>query len=135
MVPSTVTAPWPSPPAQETFGSFPYPPGEYVDETGHLIIDEKEFLLIMKMKDLKEEYRAAYTELQDLKAEIQYCQHLVDQCRNKLIAGTVSEQPRAQPGCVRAARHRNTSQPCCQAPVVLCCGFPYCLPDFLFFFY
>uniref|UniRef100_A0A8C3BB11 Kinesin-like protein n=1 Tax=Cairina moschata TaxID=8855 RepID=A0A8C3BB11_CAIMO len=60
--------------------------GEYVDETGHLIIDEKEFLLIMKMKDLKEEYRAAYTELQDLKAEIQYCQHLVDQCRNKLIA-------------------------------------------------
>lgn len=60
--------------------------GEYVDETGHLIIDEKEFLLIMKMKDLKEEYRAAYAELQDLKAEIQYCQHLVDQCRNKLIA-------------------------------------------------
>ncbi|XP_035172011.1 kinesin-like protein KIF9 [Oxyura jamaicensis] len=60
--------------------------GEYVDEKGHLIVDEEEFLLIMKMKDLKEEYRSAYAELQDLKAEIQYCQHLVDRCRNKLIA-------------------------------------------------
>ncbi|KAM6134374.1 LOW QUALITY PROTEIN: kinesin-like protein KIF9 [Pterocles gutturalis] len=60
--------------------------GEYVDEKGQLIIDEKEFLLIMKLKDLKEEYRSAYAELQDLKAEIQYCQHLVDQCRHRLIA-------------------------------------------------
>ncbi|XP_072710999.1 kinesin-like protein KIF9 [Ciconia boyciana] len=60
--------------------------GEYVDEKGQVIIDEKEFLLIMKLKDLKEEYRSGYAELQDLKAEIQYCQHLVDQCRNKLIS-------------------------------------------------
>ncbi|XP_009570991.1 PREDICTED: kinesin-like protein KIF9, partial [Fulmarus glacialis] len=60
--------------------------GEYVDEKGQMIIDEKEFLLIMKLKDLKEEYRSGYAELQDLKAEIQYCQHLVDQCRNKLIS-------------------------------------------------
>ncbi|NXE28867.1 KIF9 protein, partial [Ardeotis kori] len=59
--------------------------GEYVDEKGQVIIDEKEFLLIVKLKDLKEEYRSAYAELQDLKAEIRYCQHLVDQCRNKLI--------------------------------------------------
>lgn len=42
----------------------------------------------MKLKDLKEEYRSGYAELQDLKAEIQYCQHLVDRCRNKLISGT-----------------------------------------------
>ncbi|NXN65521.1 KIF9 protein, partial [Himantopus himantopus] len=60
--------------------------GEYVDEKGQIIIDEEEFLLIMKLKDLKEEYRSGYAELQDLKAEIQYCQHLVDQCRNKLIS-------------------------------------------------
>ncbi|XP_009477558.2 kinesin-like protein KIF9 [Pelecanus crispus] len=60
--------------------------GEYVDEKGQIIIDEKEFLLIMKLKDLKEAYRSGYAELQDLKAEIQYCQHLVDQCRNKLIS-------------------------------------------------
>ncbi|XP_061852909.1 kinesin-like protein KIF9 isoform X3 [Colius striatus] len=60
--------------------------GEYVDEKGRIIIDEKEFLLIMKLKDLKEEYRSGYAELQDLKAEIQYCKELVDQCRNKLIS-------------------------------------------------
>ncbi|XP_042658188.1 kinesin-like protein KIF9 isoform X4 [Tyto alba] len=60
--------------------------GEYVDEKGQIIIDEKEFLLIVKLKDLKEEYRSGYAELQDLKAEIQYCQHLVDQCRNKLVS-------------------------------------------------
>ncbi|XP_074701082.1 kinesin-like protein KIF9 isoform X3 [Strix aluco] len=60
--------------------------GEYVDEKGQIIIDEKEFSLIMKLKDLKEEYRSGYAELQDLKAEIQYCQRLVNQCRNKLIA-------------------------------------------------
>ncbi|NXD88261.1 KIF9 protein, partial [Halcyon senegalensis] len=60
--------------------------GEYVDEKGQLIIDEEEFLLLTKLKDLKEEYRSGYAELQDLKAEIQYCQHLVDQCRKKLVS-------------------------------------------------
>ncbi|KAM9573347.1 kinesin-like protein KIF9 isoform 1-T2 [Guaruba guarouba] len=60
--------------------------GEYVDEKGHIIIDEKEFLLIVKLKELKEEYRSSYAELQDLKAEIEYCQDLVNKCRNKLIS-------------------------------------------------
>ncbi|XP_068260505.1 kinesin-like protein KIF9 isoform X2 [Nyctibius grandis] len=60
--------------------------GEHVDEKGQIVIDEKEFLLIVKLKDLKEEYRSGNAELQDLKAEIQYCQHLVDQCRKKLIS-------------------------------------------------
>ncbi|XP_030349420.1 kinesin-like protein KIF9 isoform X2 [Strigops habroptila] len=60
--------------------------GEYVDEKGHIIIDEKEFLLIVKLKELKEEYRSSYAELQDLKAEIEYCQDLVNKCRNRLIS-------------------------------------------------
>ncbi|XP_071661545.1 kinesin-like protein KIF9 isoform X3 [Patagioenas fasciata] len=59
--------------------------GEYVDEKGQLIMDE-ELLLTMKLKDLKEEYRSAHAELQELRAEIQGCQQLVDQCRNKLIS-------------------------------------------------
>ncbi|XP_059693321.1 kinesin-like protein KIF9 [Haemorhous mexicanus] len=59
--------------------------GEYMDEKGQVIIDEKEFSLIVKMKELKEEHRAGFTELKDLKAEIQYCQHLVDKCRKRLI--------------------------------------------------
>ncbi|NWS17952.1 KIF9 protein, partial [Pachyramphus minor] len=59
--------------------------GEYTDEQGQVIIDEKEFSLILKLKELKEEHRAGYAELQDLKAEIQYCQQLVDKCRRRLI--------------------------------------------------
>ncbi|NWU11418.1 KIF9 protein, partial [Cephalopterus ornatus] len=60
--------------------------GEYTDEKGQVIIDEKEFSLILKLKELKEEHRAGYAELQDLKAEIQYCQQLVDKCRRRLIS-------------------------------------------------
>lgn len=52
-----------------------------------MIIDEEEFLLILKLKDLKKQYRTEYQDLRDLRAEIQYCQHLVDQCRNRLLTG------------------------------------------------
>ncbi|NWQ67337.1 KIF9 protein, partial [Neopipo cinnamomea] len=61
------------------------PPGEYTNEKGRVIIDDKEFSLILRLKELKEEHRAGYAELQDLKAEIQYCQELVDKCRRRLI--------------------------------------------------
>ncbi|RLV89247.1 hypothetical protein DV515_00014984 [Chloebia gouldiae] len=60
--------------------------GEYMDEKGQVIIDEEEFSLILKLKELKEEHRAGFTELQDLKAEIQYCQQLMDKCRKRLIS-------------------------------------------------
>ncbi|NWU41807.1 KIF9 protein, partial [Hylia prasina] len=59
---------------------------EYTDEKGQVIIDEKEFSLIRKLKELKEEHRGGFTDLQDLKVEIQYCQQLVDKCRKKLIS-------------------------------------------------
>ncbi|XP_048954000.1 kinesin-like protein KIF9 isoform X2 [Canis lupus dingo] len=58
--------------------------GEY-ENKGLMIIDEEEFLLILKLKDLKKQYRTEYQDLRDLKAEIQYCQHLVDQCRHRLL--------------------------------------------------
>ncbi|NXM41812.1 KIF9 protein, partial [Gymnorhina tibicen] len=60
--------------------------GEFTDQKGRVIIDEKEFSLILKLKELKEEHRAGFAELQDLKAEIQYCQKLVDKCRKRLIS-------------------------------------------------
>ncbi|NWT57295.1 KIF9 protein, partial [Erythrocercus mccallii] len=41
--------------------------GEYTDEKGQVIIDEKEFSLIRRLKKLKEQHRAGFTELQDLK--------------------------------------------------------------------
>uniref|UniRef100_A0A803TK80 Kinesin-like protein n=1 Tax=Anolis carolinensis TaxID=28377 RepID=A0A803TK80_ANOCA len=59
--------------------------GEYLNDEGQIIIDEEEFLLIMKLKDLRKQYRADYSELRDLRSEVQYCQHLVDQCRNRLL--------------------------------------------------
>jgi len=58
--------------------------GEY-ENKGLMIIDEEEFLMILKLKDLKKQYRAEYQDLRDLRAEIQYCQHLVDQCRHRLL--------------------------------------------------
>ncbi|KAM9098087.1 kinesin-like protein KIF9 isoform 4-T5 [Sarcophilus harrisii] len=58
--------------------------GEY-ENKGLMIIDEEEFLLILKLKELKKQYRGEYQDLHDLKAEIQYCQHLVDQCRQRLL--------------------------------------------------
>ncbi|XP_033720714.1 kinesin-like protein KIF9 isoform X15 [Tursiops truncatus] len=58
--------------------------GEY-ENKGLMIIDEEEFLLILKLKDLKKQYRTEYQDLQDLRAEIQYCQRLVDQCRHRLL--------------------------------------------------
>ncbi|KAH0504147.1 Kinesin-like protein KIF9, partial [Microtus ochrogaster] len=60
--------------------------GEY-ENKGLTIIDEEEFLLILKLKDLKKQYRNEYQELRDLRAEIQYCQRLVDQCRHRLLLG------------------------------------------------
>ncbi|XP_040287413.1 kinesin-like protein KIF9 isoform X2 [Bufo bufo] len=59
--------------------------GEYISDEGQVIIDEHEFGLICRLKDLKKQYRADYDELQDLKAEVQYCQKLVDQCRQRLL--------------------------------------------------
>ncbi|XP_032987436.1 kinesin-like protein KIF9 isoform X8 [Rhinolophus ferrumequinum] len=58
--------------------------GEY-ENKGLMIIDEEEFQLILKLKDLKKQYRTEYQDLRDLRAEIQYCQHLVEQCRHRLL--------------------------------------------------
>lgn len=60
--------------------------GEYISEEGQVIIDEQEFGLICRLKDLKKQYRADYDELQNLKAEVQYCQKLVDRCRQRLLS-------------------------------------------------
>ncbi|XP_029444113.1 kinesin-like protein KIF9 isoform X3 [Rhinatrema bivittatum] len=60
--------------------------GEYISDAGQTIIDEEEFMLIVKLKDLKKQYRSDFEELQNLKAEIQYCQRLVDQCRQRLLS-------------------------------------------------
>ncbi|XP_074641971.1 kinesin-like protein KIF9 [Tubulanus polymorphus] len=59
--------------------------GILLNDDGEIIITEEEFLEIKKLKELKHQYKSDYAELKDLKTEVQYCQKLVDQCRQKLI--------------------------------------------------
>lgn len=61
--------------------------GPQYNEDGDVIISEEEFMEIKRLKDLKQHYRSGYDELKNLKAEVQYCQKLVDQCRQRLING------------------------------------------------
>ena len=56
-------------------------------EPGERVVEESEYELIMKLKDLKKRYREYYAELQKVRSEVQYCQKLVDQCRQRLISG------------------------------------------------
>jgi len=50
------------------------------------IVEEGEYGLIVRLKGLKRDYRAHYSELQRVRSEVQYCQKLVDQCRQRLIS-------------------------------------------------
>eukprot|EP01137_Pigoraptor_chileana_P026532 Opistho-2@7958 len=54
------------------------PPGED-------IIDEEEFSMLRRLRDLKQKYRTDYEELRAVRSDIEYCQRLVDQCRHKLM--------------------------------------------------
>ncbi|CAG5130384.1 unnamed protein product, partial [Candidula unifasciata] len=59
--------------------------GPIFNDDGDIIISEAEYLEIQKLKELKTSYRSKYDELHNVRAEIMYCQKLVDQCRLRLI--------------------------------------------------
>lgn len=59
------------------------------NEDGETIISEEEFLEIKNLKTFKQNYRMHHEDLKALKAEIQYCQKLTDQCRHKLVKGRI----------------------------------------------
>ena len=61
--------------------------GVQYNEDGDLIITENEYLEIKRLKELKAVYRNDFDEFKNLKSEVQYCQKLVDQCRQRLIQG------------------------------------------------
>ena len=67
--------------------NLPVLPGNMMNEEGDVIISEDEYLEIKRIKDLKAIYRTDFEELKQLKTEVQYCQKLVDQCRQRLIQG------------------------------------------------
>merc|ERR1712170_154197 len=56
-----------------------------LNEEVDIVIREDEDIEIRRLKDLKVAYRADFDELKQLKSEVQYCQKLVDQCRQRLI--------------------------------------------------
>ena len=64
-----------------------YSIGDFVSELGETVIDEEEFSLIKRLQDLKGRYRDDFEKWRDLKAEIVYCQNLVEQCRQRLVQG------------------------------------------------
>ena len=64
-----------------------YPSGPQFNEDGDVIISEQEFLEIKRLREQKNKYKTHFEELKNLKAEVQYCQRLVDQCRQRLIQG------------------------------------------------
>ncbi|XP_026148288.1 kinesin-like protein KIF9 isoform X2 [Mastacembelus armatus] len=47
---------------------------------------EPDASLLLKIKELKAQYQQRYEALRDIKAEVNYCQHLVDQCRVRLLS-------------------------------------------------
>lgn len=59
--------------------------GPVFNDDGDIIISEEEFLEIQQLKDLKTSYRTNYDDLKHLKTQFQYCQKLVDQCRQRLL--------------------------------------------------
>lgn len=59
--------------------------GPAYNDDGDIIISEEEFLEIQHLKDLKMTYRTDFDELKHLKTQVQYCQKLVDQCRQRLL--------------------------------------------------
>ena len=56
--------------------------GQYFSMEGEL-----DATLLLQLRQLKAHYRQRYMVLRDIKAEVNYCQHLVDQCRMRLLSG------------------------------------------------
>ncbi|XP_071777619.2 kinesin-like protein KIF9 [Centroberyx gerrardi] len=59
--------------------------GQFVSMEGEPVLDEPEVTLVLHLRQLKARYRQRYEELRSTKAELNYCQHLVDQCRVRLL--------------------------------------------------
>ena len=68
--------------------------GQFVSAQGELVLEEEELVLVMRLQELKSQYRLLYEEQRSTKAEVSYCHHLVDQCRARLLTG---EHPNPDP--------------------------------------
>lgn len=59
--------------------------GQFVNAEGEPVLEEAELSLVMQLKELKNRYRRAYEDFRCTKTEVSYCQHLVNQCRTRLL--------------------------------------------------
>ncbi|KAA0723517.1 Kinesin-like protein KIF9 [Triplophysa tibetana] len=59
--------------------------GQFVSAEGEHVMEEAELSLVMQLRELKNVYRKTYEEYNSTKAEVSYCQHLVNQCRVRLL--------------------------------------------------
>ncbi|XP_078137277.1 kinesin-like protein KIF9 [Sander vitreus] len=60
--------------------------GQYLVMEGEPVLQEPDGTSLMQLRELKALYRQRYEVLRDIKAEVNYCQHLVDQCRVRLLS-------------------------------------------------
>lgn len=56
-----------------------------VSSSGEPILDQDEFLILNKLKGLKQSYRSDYAKLKNKQADVNYCETLVAKCREKLL--------------------------------------------------
>ncbi|KAG7488824.1 hypothetical protein MATL_G00037990 [Megalops atlanticus] len=61
------------------------PQGQVVIVEGAPVVEEAELSLLLKLRELKGQYRQQYKELCSTRAEVNYCEHLVDLCRTRLL--------------------------------------------------
>uniref|UniRef100_A0A673GUJ1 Kinesin-like protein n=1 Tax=Sinocyclocheilus rhinocerous TaxID=307959 RepID=A0A673GUJ1_9TELE len=59
--------------------------GQFVSAEGQPVLEEAELSLVIQLKELKNRYRQAYEDFRSTKTEVSYCQHLVNQCRTRLL--------------------------------------------------
>ncbi|XP_059182593.1 kinesin-like protein KIF9 isoform X2 [Centropristis striata] len=60
--------------------------GQYFVMDGESMLQEQDATTLIRLRKLKALYRQRYEVLRDIKAEVNYCQHLVDQCRVRLFS-------------------------------------------------
>ncbi|KAI3355381.1 hypothetical protein L3Q82_018225, partial [Scortum barcoo] len=60
--------------------------GQLLFLDGEPLLQEPDATLLTQLRELKALYRQRYEVLRDIKAEVNYCQHLVDQCRVRLLS-------------------------------------------------
>ncbi|KAK1796948.1 hypothetical protein P4O66_008264, partial [Electrophorus voltai] len=59
--------------------------GQFVSAEGEPVLEEAELALVLSLREMKDNYRQAHDELLATRAEVRYCQHLVAQCRVRLL--------------------------------------------------